>query len=1049
MTFTEEPDSLPFKDGNDPSDPFDQHVAEDKGHNTDPLRDTTAVHYVTTRALDFLSDANNETIGACLVGLAAVTYFVLGRIGLLIIGLVGGIVLHAAWEGHGNDAAQSGLEAKAIEIRRRREVGLDVSRRALDWRERRTATEVGQAPGGEAGHVKGPSKSIVDFSGLAPDTAAALTSFTDAIIRDYVKWWYTPILPADNLFPEASRQTLVRFFLAISNHLSRKRPADTFLDFVTNSSSILIVFLNELSTALAVSSTPSDPSVAIQAYLEINPDSSLANVLDPHQQQKKLNVVAEDILHRFLDRAAYACEPARVFLREVLAGLVLDMTVQSCSRPEWINGWIVHALEGQEPELLNAIDAGMNGTTNGPVPGDGAGEAPSAGGLTPKGQTTIDAGKQHKRRVSKAELAMEEAMLEAKRLNEMIAEEEVKRKSNGANPQSTAQQISTSRTATETALLPDDVEADGGSIEMPSMESSRMSPSQSGGSSLTSATSLGSNFTSFDQLVPTRTPTALQTVPDEAPASPQSSHFSPAPSQASPLTLHQANISIFDDSTPTEKGKIRAKPSVDYLLQIEPASSAYPGWMIARKYSDFETLHEVLRRISVISGVTGFTQQHPTLPSWKGQTKSGLREQLEGYIHTALQYRPLAESEGMKRFLEKDQANGRASPGTGKGGFPGIGWPNPAAFETMGKGMLDVLASAPKGAAGGGKALLGGVTGVLGVGKKNAEGGNTGFSRSGTSSSLSLDRSGSVHSVEGRLSYDPECSRGVDLALSTSHATSPRPSMNGSSQRGLTREESTNSASSHRLEDAGELHLPPPPSDIPDDYGPSIAPPSALRSSVESLQSHPPNTATAVRHHTTEASTSAPPPTTTPGNTQALSDSKVSTARSTALPDPLTEQETRITVELMFAIVTELYTLSSAWNIRRTLLNAAKTYLLRPGNPNLEAIRVLIQDSLLRAYTSDQGIAGMISRVEKNTLPTEEELKAWPKPASEEEKERLRVKARKLLVEKGMPKALSGVMGAAASGEALGRVFDVLQEEGVARGLVFGLVLQGVRAVVQ
>ena len=46
-----------------------------------------------------------------------------------------------------------------------------------------------------------------------------------------------------------------------------------------------------------------------------------------------------------------------------------------------------------------------------------------------------------------------------------------------------------------------------------------------------------------------------------------------------------------------------------------------------------------------------------------------------------------------------------------------------------------------------------------------------------------------------------------------------------------------------------------------------------------------------------------------------------------------------------------------------------------------------------------------------------------------------------------MPQALTSVMGAAASGEALGRVFDALQYEEVARGLMFALILQGVRAV--
>jgi hypothetical protein len=151
----------------------------------------------------------------------------------------------------------------------------------------------------------------------------------------------------------------------------------------------------------------------------------------------------------------------------------------------------------------------------------------------------------------------------------------------------------------------------------------------------------------------------------------------------------------------------------------------------------------------------------------------------------------------------------------------------------------------------------------------------------------------------------------------------------------------------------------------------------------------------------------------------------------------------------MFAVINELYTLSSAWNIRRTLLNATKTFLLRPGNPSLSSIQSLIQDSVIAENTSDTNIAANLRKLRENTLPTEEELKAWPPEMSMEEKERLRVKARKLLVERGVPAALTGVMGQAATGEAMGRIFDALQVEEVSRGLVFGLLLQAVRAVTQ
>jgi len=154
-----------------------------------------------------------------------------------------------------------------------------------------------------------------------------------------------------------------------------------------------------------------------------------------------------------------------------------------------------------------------------------------------------------------------------------------------------------------------------------------------------------------------------------------------------------------------------------------------------------------------------------------------------------------------------------------------------------------------------------------------------------------------------------------------------------------------------------------------------------------------------------------------------------------------------VTVELLFTVINELYTLSSAWTFRRTLLNAAKTFLLRPGNPQLESIRALVQDSILEANTSDAGMASHILKIRENALPTDEELKQWPPEKTDEEKEAMRVKARRLLVEKGMPQALTSVMGAAASGEALAKVFDCLQAEEVARGLVFGLLLQALRTL--
>lgn len=1006
-------------------------------------RIATQAQDLTTRVLDFLSNASNETLGACIVGLVAITWLVLGRVGLVLIGIVGGVVLHATWEGNTQNNADD--EARALEAKKKREKGLDIALRVLDWKERREESrdinDVGDTP------IAAPSQQELDFAGFLPETKDALTNLVDTIIRDYVKWWYTPVLPLENAFPRTCRQTLTVFLLAVSNHLSRKRPADTFLEFLTNSSSIFIVFLSEFSSALKSTAPSSSAPDSVRRYLEANPSSSLANILDIEQQNSKFRRMAQDILGRYLDPKVNACEPVSVFLQEILGSVILDMTVRSCSRPEFINEWIIYGLEESDTEILQAIDAGVGGAT---ANGDAKGSFQAAKDAIPTSQVnTLDssddqmqAKAEHKRTVSRAEEAMDEALREAQRLSELIAAEDVKNQQ--ASGESSSSEETTDAVATPTSSR-DDLSA------IANSSSSALAVDDERATHFESRISGSApSFTTFDQIISSQQSTALK----------GSQSY-----EVAPLSLYHASVSIFDDPLPGEKGILRSKPTAEYLLQIEPATSQHPGWMIARIYSDFETLHEVLRRISVISGVAAFAERHPTVPAWKNKTKAALRSDLELYLRSALSFQRLAESEGMKRFLEKDQGLGRSSPTAKQGGF---GFPSPAAFETMGKGMLDVLASAPKGAAGGGKALLGGVSGVLGgvgsLGQKK-QNSKSPVPRSVNESTTALpprdsDRSATPSFVPERTSQESprpliyaqsENSKPPSLPrrpsqlvsdhLNDLKASGTHPEDRPSLQLGP----KDNIPILPRHDEQDELHLPPPPSEIPDDYNFSQASP---RPSVSNDDSSTFRTSTSTAPTTQDSrSRKSTLSSITPGEPSVPTPKQATPNR--AAPTPLTGEETSIAVELFFATINELYGLSSAWTLRLTLLNAAKSFLLRPGNPNLEAIRVLLQNTVIDANTSDSGIATHLTKIRENALPTEEELKAWPPPPSEEAKERMRVKARKLLVEKGMPQALTSVMGAAASGEALGRVFDCLQVPEVARGLVFAFVYQGVKAVTQ
>ncbi|KAF7545697.1 hypothetical protein G7Z17_g8980 [Cylindrodendrum hubeiense] len=1006
-----------------------------------------------TKILHFLATATPGSLAGVAVGFAAVTYFTLGRLGLVLIGAFGGVVGFISWEQRNPEVS------KAV----RGERGIDILERILhESTNNKAKAEADEVSDDEETAIRG----LDDFR---PDTREALGGLVDAVVRDYVKWWYSPIIPSDHAFPLACRRTLTSYLLAISNHMSRKRPADAFLDLLTNSSSIVIVFMSELASAFAELPPDSKMNAAdtVYNYLAANPDCHLANLFNQRQQAAKFKMVAEDLLV-FLDRNSYNCDPLRVFLREIMANSVLEKTLQTCSKPEWINGWIVYLLEAGEPNLNHAIDVGMQTgpetvTTTQNVFADLDGNVGNVGIAKP-GRSSLETerGRRretigHKKKLSKADEEMEEAMGEMKRMNELIAKEEARRKRDSAATDTSQDPTRTSSESenklkrfSTSELSPTTVpnghksfssvtSTDGFSTKSdaaPTPITPQSPKDTSSPDSVSPRDSEGARFTSFDQIVPQG---QVDEDDEEAP-------------KRAPFTLHNAGLTLHDDAA-GDKGRIRTKPAWDYWVQVEPSVVGYSGWMIVRRYSDFETLHEILRRIANISGATAFTELHKDLPTWKVHTRESLRGELERYLRDACWYKSLAESEGMRRFLEKSQGH---THGDSKSGF---GW------ETVGKNMLDVLTTAPKGAMEGGKNLVGGVTGVFGN--------IAGLNRRSTSQSVDLTASSSRLSIStpprmdssksparsARDSMDSQRSSVIstqpskmppmdrrpsyqsqggdsdvdkfgrsDRKDSGSAPASARPSREHSRAPSLAQLRSPSSASLEFMK------LPPPPDQMADDYSsPTNAGdmPGKIGES-ENIMSQKDG-----RNGSQQVPT--PPPSVTGGKKGPL--------KSGRQYPQLSESETRVAVELGFAVINEMYTLSSAWNIRRTLLTAAKSFLLRPGNPSLLTVQSLIQNSVIDANTSDAGIATHLRKLRENMMPTELELAEWPAEATAEEKEKLRIKARKLLIESGVPAALKGVMGQAATGEALGRVFDCLQIEEVSRGLIFGLILQMVRIV--
>ena len=174
--FSDPANELP-RPTNDPE--IKQQDLTTKSVASDKLRD------VTDAILNFLSSASNETLGATAIGLCATTYLVLGRVGLVLIGAAGGVVLHATWEAS-NTTSAGGQSNTADGNRRRRELGIEVVRRTLDWRATRHDAQDGEDLMSNTAEGT-PDEKTLGYSDFRPATRVALTTLTDAVIRDYIR----------------------------------------------------------------------------------------------------------------------------------------------------------------------------------------------------------------------------------------------------------------------------------------------------------------------------------------------------------------------------------------------------------------------------------------------------------------------------------------------------------------------------------------------------------------------------------------------------------------------------------------------------------------------------------------------------------------------------------------------------------------------------------------------------------------------------------------------------------------------------------------------
>lgn len=146
--------------------------------HTEPLSSLLGRH-----TLRYFQTADNEVIVAFLGALALLIYFILGRLGLLLIGLVSGFLLHEYWEGIGDHGAPHGGRDVQRSLRKK-ELGIEVASRLLDWTSQKAGLETDDDI--EGAPINDPTTAL-DKSPFRPASAAAISNLIDAILRDYVK----------------------------------------------------------------------------------------------------------------------------------------------------------------------------------------------------------------------------------------------------------------------------------------------------------------------------------------------------------------------------------------------------------------------------------------------------------------------------------------------------------------------------------------------------------------------------------------------------------------------------------------------------------------------------------------------------------------------------------------------------------------------------------------------------------------------------------------------------------------------------------------------
>ncbi|KAK9371036.1 PXA domain-containing protein [Lipomyces kononenkoae] len=907
-----------------------------------------------------------------------------------------------------------------------------------------------------------------------PQISQVIRRMVDIMVEQYVESWYRNLSPDDTTFVNACRQTLLDTANAFAAQQSLKRPADLFLVLLFSTCNTFVVFIRELRI---VSATYSTRPSGIHEYIAANPESALAQMVDPEIQKAKLRNASNNLVQTFLPVLDMKRSPVALLAREIIANQVLAAVVESFSDSDTVNRWIINFLQKEEniqalADEMNARDARSPSPVKGrrtpsPVkasPANNDGEytesaAASRHPSPPKDMLInngyadgipIDQPFASSRQAAEVDIAS--YGLDDAPYDDEDDEDEDDDYLSSSPPSAADQKTPTLGSANVGPYRP---------VRKPLASSSSVLNNNNQTESSTGLADHHPSPPAYEDTADLRTAAApyssrasSHSSPSQPPV-PVNSAYNRKPVELPASTLYQSNIIVIDSSADNNHNTklLNSKPLGFYTLVIEPVGTS-PGWMAMRNISDFERLHAVLQKLATLAGLTTFPE---IFPSWHSVTRADYCQTLQLYLQLVANTRELADCEAMKKFVDKKET---ATPIEKR-------WQKNQLLKHAGEGVLEAISKATTATASA-KESRKAIMGVLAAAKRQSV--DTIYRTKDRPRQSLLTNGPDMTALPAGLRHQSGVVSGItngQAASTNTDGTQSLPEYNSELNYS-----STSLASAPDTTPAGPQQSDQHPSETTDDYynnpnlqrhrsfnnGASVSTPAlgrtssmrasapvvtrtdSVTSSEADFNDHGGLARTSVDRRRESVYDDIPRPRT------GLDETNARRSAILASHQPLSQGETNSLIDTIFLAISELYLLSNAWTVRRSLLTVLRGLFLRNGSSSVEGIRLAIQKDIIDKYASEDEIARTLNDIADAIWPSDPNDPSQPATATaattpEQSSLELKNEAHKMFVSRAVPDAIKSVMGAGASAQALDFVFNVLQDRNIARGLVLNLLM--------